>query len=442
MTGYKRLLWLCAEVWSARSVHESAYLRRLVLILGAVTFFGAYASAVSAVALEDLASSFGVASGTTDLLNGPLTAIAIGAVAGSLIALLADRKGRKPVLVASTVLLALFSGVTASVERVEMFMLFQFLARAFLVGAYAVAVTMVAEEFPKTKRGSALGAITFLGALGLPAAIGLHLLVKDTSLGWRVLYLLSMLALLLVPLIRRSISETGRWKIEADPDRQRASARHWSPGWTPAMLGMIFLFSFAVLLAGSTWWNVYAEIQAGLNKSQVRLLLIVSYGVGALGYLAAGRLQDRIGRRRTGTALMAGAMLFGIIVFQTHDVAVMLVAMSVALFCGFGMSPVLAAYSSEMFPTRFRATAVGIGRGIFVTLGAILGPFITGVMADASAVELLPDLPILGDLGNTLSLLALLYLPAIFLIRKLPETAGRELENISTAEAAAPAISP
>lgn len=405
-----------------------------------ITFFGGYASAVSAVVLEDLAASFGVSSSDTDLLNGPLTAVGMGGFAGFLVAVLADKKGRKPVLMSSTILFALFSGATAAAEGVGLFVLLQFLSRAFMIGAYAVAVTMVVEEFPARRRGRAIAGITFLGALGLPAAAGMHLAVKDTALSWRALYLVSLLALVLIPLIHSRLLETGRWMTETSPQPQRSSSRHWSPGLTPAMLGMIFFLTFTVLLAASTWWSVYAEIQAGLTKSQIRWLLVVSYGVGVLGYPAAGRLQDRIGRRRAGTLLMTGAMLFGIMVFQTHDMAAMLAAMSLALFCGFGVSPVLAAYSSEMFPTRFRASAVGLSRGVFVTLGGIFGPFIAGLMADASAAEAFPDFPVFGHLGNTLSAIALLYLPAIFIIRKLPETAGRELENISAAEAAEPAF--
>ena len=109
-------------------------------------------------------------------------------------------------------------------------------------------------------------------------------------------------------------------------------------------------------------------------------------------------------------------------------------AMILAVFFGFGVNPVLAAVASELFPTSIRATAVGVVRSVFGTIGGIAGPVTVGILADPRVAERFPTLPVLGDLGSSVSLAVLANIPAVLLLRALPETAGRELESITAAD--------
>ncbi|HEX2052212.1 MAG TPA: hypothetical protein VHJ78_00615 [Actinomycetota bacterium] len=49
----------------------------------------------------------------------------------------------------------------------------------------------------------------------------------------------------------------------------------------------------------------------------------------------------------------------------------------------------------------------------------------------AKYAERFPGVPFLGDTGDVVALVALMNIPAAVTLRKLPETAGRELESIT-----------
>lgn len=110
-----------------------------------------------------------------------------------------------------------------------------------------------------------------------------------------------------------------------------------------------------------------------------------------------------------------------------------------AVFFGFGINPILAAVAAELFPTSVRATAVAFVRSVFGTIGGIAGPVAVGILSAAKYAERFPSVPLLGEMGDVVALVALMNIPAAVVLWQLPETAGMELEAITgDTEAAAP----
>jgi MFS family permease len=431
---------------ASHPTRETSYLRLLLIVLGTATFFEGYDSAISAVVLEDLARSFGVPLDETARITGPIIPVGLGAFGALLVTMLGDRIGRRPLLIGTTFAYALFTGLTATAQSLLTFVVFQFFARSFLLAEYATAITIVTEEFPAARRGRALGILTALGALGLPIVAVLNLWVGGSPDGWRILFLLGLIPLVIVGFLRLKLKETSRWiESRATPtprtskwDRLKRLIALAHPA-TLLKVGGLYFFSHFALLAGATWWPFYAGVQLGFSDGNIATLLGIAYPLGISGYYLAGRLQDRYGRRRTGAVFLVLGMVFGISVFQLNSVVWMFPAMILAVFFGFGMNPVLAAVASELFPTSIRATAVGVVRSVFGTVGGILGPVTVGLLADPNLIApLLPGWPVLGDLGNSISLAILANIPALLLLLSLPETAGRELESITAALDAEP----
>lgn len=350
--------------------------------------------------------------------------------------MLGDRIGRRPLLVGTTFLYAIFTGLTATSQTLTMFVIFQFFARTFLLAEYATAITIVTEEFPAERRGRALGTLTALGALGLPIVAVLHLLVKDTALGWRILYLVGLIPLIAVGFLRLKLKETERWTTAKAEGSTMSRHRirqllHQADRSIIWKVGALYFFSHFALLGAVTWWPFYAGVHLNYSDGTIALLLGIAYPLGVTGYYLAGRLADRFGRRRTGTVFLFVGMLFGIMVFQVSDPVLMFPALVLAVFFGFGMNPILAAVAAELFPTSLRATAVGFVRSIFGTVGGIAGPIFVGVLAGASAAERFPSMPLLGNMGSVVGVAAMMNIPAAVMLWKLPETAGAELENLS-----------
>ena len=136
-----------------------------------------------------------------------------------------------------------------------------------------------------------------------------------------------------------------------------------------------------------------------------------------LGYLCAGWVHDRLGRRRAFGlfAALAGVSLVAYFLVPAGSNTVLLLVgfplgfFASGCFSGFG------SYLAELYPTRARATGGGfcynVGRGIGALFPGIIG-FLAAAIGLGGAVAF-------GVFGYVLALLALTV---------LPETHGRSLQ--------------
>ena len=107
--------------------------------------------------------------------------------------------------------------------------------------------------------------------------------------------------------------------------------------------------------------------------------------------------------------------------FQTADPAVSFFALLGAVFFGLGMSPVMSAFTTELFPTDVRGQAAAWIRNVFDLAATMAGPLVVGILADRGGGPV-------GSIGDSITLLAPLWLPAAWLVwRHLPETRGLDL---------------
>jgi putative MFS transporter len=414
----------------ATAVRDKSYLRLLLVLLGATTFFEGYDASIAAVFLPDLAKTYNV---STSKIGTAVAIIGLGAFFAVFVTSLGDRIGRRPLLISTTLLYALFTGLTATAQTISMFELYQFFARIFLISEYATALTIAAEEFPPERRGRVIGGLSALGALGLVAVGIAYRFLGGTASGWRLLYVFGLLPLLVVALLRTKLRETKLWAGQkaAPVSSARAKLASLMRGENRRQLiqiSAVFFFTNFAVLGATVWWTFYARNERGFTRGRVSTYLITAYLIGVLGYLTAGWLQDKIGRRRTGAIFLIGGLVFGIVLFQATDNAVIFAALALAVFFGLGASPVLNALVSELFPTAKRATAVAFVRSVWGTLGGILGPFTVGLVAD-------PKHNLIGSVGDSVSLLLFLLVPAMLILQLLPETARRDLGSIAAASA-------
>jgi MFS transporter, putative metabolite:H+ symporter len=407
---------------SSGSRPDSAYLRLLLFLLGTATFFEGYDSAIAGIVLNDLRQDFHATTGT---LSWVVLVVGSGAFLSLFVTALGDRIGRRPLLIGTTLGYALFTGLTATATSAWIFVVYQFLARAFLIGELGVALTMVAEEFPPERRGRAVALLTAFGGFGLVAVAVLY---RFAALGWRGLYLVGVVPLLLVGLLRFKLRETGAW-LEARREgivSERVPFRDVLAG--PHRREMIlvsaaaFFIHFA-MIAATYWFVLFAQQERGLSRGDVSTYVAIGFPLGIAGYFVAGWLSDRFGRRRTGVAFMLAGVVCGIALYQTTNRSQMFVSLVLSVFFGVGITPILGAVITELFPTEIRATAVALARSVFGTLGATVGPFVAGQLAD-------PRHGVVGSLGDGVSLVILAYLPAALLLWRLPETMGRDLTHL------------
>lgn len=413
---------------------DDRYLRTLFALLVSATFFEGYDTAVVSLLLTDIQRDF---SASETLLGISRALIELGLFFAFFLSRLADRRGRRTVLLWSIVGYTLATTATAFAWDLWSFTIVQSISRFFLGAEYAVAITMIVEEYPPDRRGRAVGRLLMFGALGTLAvalllAAGLH----EGPLGWRALFLVGVLPLLALTWFRRRLRETRRF----DEHRRsqvagagagagtgaRGSRALWQPTyrWRLALVGLVHLFRSVPFFGAIAWFFYYAEREQGIEQAPLYLMFLVAFGFGILGYGVCGALMERFGRRRTALVYLSGTFVAGTALFQVSGRWAVAVTLVPAIFFGLGSGPVLGAMATELFPTPLRGQGAAWCRNVFEIAGVVLGPLLIGVLGDHYSGPI-------GSVGDSASLLFLLLLPSIWLVaRHLPETCGRELEAI------------
>jgi MFS family permease len=151
---------------------------------------------------------------------------------------------------------------------------------------------------------------------------------------------------------------------------------------------------------------------------QLSMMVLVAGAVGVGGNVVAGRLADRVGRRRVGFAFLAIFPL-GAWLFYNGPGWSLTLLWAVLVFTMMGGNVIIRALSSELFPTSHRGTSTGV-LVLMETLGAALGLFILGMLQKHP-----------GDLSALIPMISLATLIAAGLLFLFPETRQRELETLS-----------
>jgi putative MFS transporter len=410
---------------------DPAYLKLLLVLLVSATFFEGYDSAILALLLADIQSTFAVSEATLGVIRIP---IELGLAAAFFVARLADRWGRKPLLVWSVVGYTVFTALTAFSWDIWSFAFFQFASRIFLGAEYAVAVTMIVEEYPAARRGRALGTLLTFAALGtIAVGLLLGLGLQDTAYEWRSFYLIGLLPLVLLSLFRRKLLETKRFETAKETGAVVGDRTPFLEPWRAAhrrnlvLVGLFHMLRSIPLFGSTAWWAFYAERERGFTSAEIAFFIICAYGLGCIGYYVCGRAMERWGRKPTAFAYSLGAIVFVSMLFQVTSKPLSFVGLGMGVFFGLGMAPVMSAYATELFPTEIRGQAAAWTRNVFDIAGYVFGPALVGILGDHATGAV-------GNIGDTCTLLVFLQLPTLVLVAKyLPETKDRELEAIAPA---------
>ena len=185
---------------------------RELRILGFVTFallFEHYDTSLLSNALKFIKEELQIAESDLGLFQ---MMIRLGALPAFLIVPFVDRLGRRRLFLASLIGMSLGTVLTAFAQNAAQFVGCQMITRTFVLTASAVAVVIVAEELPASARGWGIGMLAAVSAVGHGLGAAAFGAIEALPYGWRALYLFGVLPLLLLPLFRRGIQETGRFQ--------------------------------------------------------------------------------------------------------------------------------------------------------------------------------------------------------------------------------------
>lgn len=422
----RRPWWIPHFLGSAPPVEPA--LIRLLGIVSLGLFFESYGGSLLTAALKQIAE--GLELRETDF-GTYLAVIRLGSIPALLVAPVADRLGRRRVFLASIAAFSLGTLLTAFVRSPEQFVLVQMLTRAFSIAAIAIGMVIITEEFPAAHRGWGIGIASALAAIGHGLGAGFFAAIEIIPGGWRGLYAIGGLPLLLLPYWRRILPETRRFRDHAD-SRQGPDGGQLDPmgllrpirRFVREHPGRVLVISLAALLVavGEACVFQFASYVPqkvhGWAPGQYSLMVLFGGGFGVIGNVVAGRLADRSGRR------LVGALFFGLfpaaawLFYQGPGLALPF-AFAVIIFTGTAGTVILRALATELFPTAYRGTSSG-WLAFVQTLGWTAALLLLGVAGRDTAE--------IARFTAQLSLAVLLGGLAILL---LPETSRRELEEIS-----------
>jgi MFS family permease len=350
-----------------------------------------------------------------------LGVVEAGAVGALVLLHLADRRGRRPVLVATLVASSVASAVGAVAPSLVLLTCFQLVA-ASLVGAGLVIIgVMAAEEVPAGSRAWALGVIGMCFGLGSGLTLAALPLADLGPAGWRWPYAISLLGVPAVLSSARHLPESRRW-VHPSPASPRGRQ---GPRLSPALRRRLLILGAGGLLLAvftspaSQFQNEFLHTERHLSATRISLLEQLSGTIGGLGTLLGGRLADTWGRR----PVAAGGIALGVAVTILHYTSTgigLWVWNTLGSIISYGVGPALAVYGAELFPTSLRARAGGV-LTVLAAAGGVLGLVAAGALSSA-----------FGTVAPALGLLAAAPLAVVVLILlAYPETARATLEDLN-----------
>ena len=364
-----------------------------------------------------------------------LAVVRVGVLIALATVALADRHGRRRLLMASGLGSCVITALGALSPGLWFLGGTQLVARGLSTALGVLIVIVAAEEMPSGSRAWAMSVLALCAGLGAGMAVWVLPVADLHEAAWRAVYLVPLAGTALVGWAGRRLPESRRFEAVAD-DQRRAEAtaaddRRPSEAASEPVVAARRQRRFALLACSafliamfaapaSGLQNDFLKDERGFSASAITLFTLATSTPAGLGILAGGYLADRRGRRPVGAAGLALGAVAAAGAFFTSGAALWLLTLA-GVMVGAMVVPALGVYGPELFGTTSRGRANGMITTVGVA-GSALGLYVAGRLSDG------PD----GRLGPALALLALGPLAvAVLVLWKFPETAGQSLEDLN-----------
>ena len=341
-----------------------------------------------------------------------LAAVRAGVLGSVVLMALADRKGRRKLLIWSaaggcvTCVLGAFSTNLLTLG------LSQGISRGLSTTVVILLTVVAAEEMPAGARAYAVGVMTLTGALGAGMAVWALPLADLSADGWRILYVLPLLYLPMLLFVWRRLPESRRF---AEPHVETTVSSHFP---RLRLLAVTFFLTSVFSQPASQLQNEFLRSERGFAASRISLFVLATGTPGFFGIVIGGRLSDTRGRRVVATVAVIGGAVCSVGSFLTHGWPMWAWAVT-ATVLGAAAVPTLGVFGPELFPTSLRGKANGIVQLIAVA-GSSVGLISAGIMSDHIG------------LGRAMAVLLVApFLVGVLLLLAYPETASVELEVLN-----------
>lgn len=319
---------------------------------------------------------------------GLLTAInSIGmAVGAALAGAMADRYGRKAILLGTLVLFSLATGISAIATSFFVLCVLRFFAGVGLGGELPVASTLVSESVPVKERGRVIVILESFWAAGwLVAAVISYFVIPEY--GWRIAFVIGALPVFYAIYLRRNIEDSPRYINQKKEKKlgfmQRISFIWSKPYRRSTFVLWILWFTVVFSYYGMFLWLPSVMVLKGFTLVKSFQYVMLMTLAQLPGYFTAAYFIEKFGRKFVLVLYLfftaVCALWFGL----AETEVTLLLSGALLSFFNLGAWGGMYAYTPELYPTEARATGVGFAAA-FGRIGGVLGPFLVGMLVAAN----------------------------------------------------------
>jgi SHS family lactate transporter-like MFS transporter len=282
--------------------------------------------------------------------------------------MLADRYGRRPVLMFNILSFSVIELACAFAPSLSVLLVLRALFGIAMGGEWGVGAALAFETLPKEGRGAFSGILQEGYALGSILASAAFALFFQ-RIGWRGLFILGAMPAVLVFYVQARVAESPVWLAGARKREARAAMGSAAPAVPHNLMAFLPTFLFLILLMTAFMsfshgtqdvYPTFLAVQAKLSPGTIGLIGIL-YGLGSIaGGFVFGALSEKWGRKR---AIVTAALLAIPVIplYAYGHSAIALGAGAVLMqFMVQGAWGVVPAYLTELSPAPVRATAPGL----------------------------------------------------------------------------------
>ena len=303
----------------------------------------------------------------------------LGLLPGALFGgMLADRYGRKKVLLGSVALFGLFSIATALAWDYPTLVFARLMTGVGLGAALPNLIALTSEAAGPRFRGTAVS----LMYCGVPigAALAAAMGASGLAQAWQTIFWVGgIVPLLLVPLLMFRLPESQAFSAQQQ-DTPMPLRAIFAPETASAtlLLWLCYFFTLLVVYMLINWLPMLL-VNQGFSASQASGVMFALQMGAALGTLMLGALMDKLSPLSMSLLIYSGMLASLIALGVANSFSLMLISGFIAGMFATGGQSVLYALAPLFYRTEIRATGVGtavaVGR-----LGAMSGPLLAGKM--------------------------------------------------------------
>lgn len=403
--------------WAAPDRLDATQVKILGL-LAAASMSSAFLNTLFTQTVNFAADDFGIGTGGQGVAG---VVVRCGIVLALPFVILADRLGRRRIMVFLAWVAPACAALGALAPNFWVLTASQAVGRPLGIALDILIAIVAAEAMPRNSRTYALSILALASGLGAGVAVMSLPLADLGDGGWRLVYVVSLLWLLVAADLARRLPETPRFEaLRARRVSEGAAAGR------PHVVRRRFLMIAAVGLAAnlfvapaSFFQNRYLDDVRGYSGAGIALFTLSTATPASIGLILGGRFADTAGRRRILAIALPVSTALLVTSFSTSGSVMWTTAFLGGLLGGFSY-PAFAVYRSELFPTARRGRVSGFVSATSL-IGGGIGLIAAGILVDRG-----------WSYGEVMAMLGVGQLvAAVIIVLAYPETAHRALEELN-----------